>query len=81
MAVNFFPNREQMIKEIEQCVVLGKLDVLQCFCNSCVYKALGCESALMTQCLKCRVQQGITRISIATKKWKAVQDHEFLGVC
>ena len=79
MAVNFCPNREQMLKEIEQCVVLGKLDVLQCFCNSCVYKILG-ESALLTQCVKCRVQQGITKISNA-RKWTAVPDHEFLGVC
>ncbi len=79
MAVNFCPNREQMIKEIEQCVVLGKLDVLQCFCNSCVYKVLG-ESALLTQCLKCRVQQGITKISNA-RKWRVVPDREFQGVC
>jgi hypothetical protein len=79
MAVNFSPNRDQMIKEIEQCVVLGKLEMLQCLCNSCMYKVLG-ESVLLPQCLKCGVHHGIAKIAKAAK-WTAVPDHEFLGVC
>ena len=81
MAVNFRPNSDEMIKEIEQCIVLGKLDVLQCFCNSCVHKVLGCEGTPVSECLKCRVRQGIRRISNIAKKWTSVADHEFLGVC
>ncbi|HEY6012147.1 MAG TPA: hypothetical protein VIX18_11825 [Nitrospirota bacterium] len=69
-----------MIKEIEQCVALGKLDVLQCFCNSCAHKFLG-ESVLVTQCLKCRVQQGITRISNGLRWKSSTPDREFLAGC
>lgn len=79
MADNFCPNRDQMLKEIAQCVTSGKLDVLLSFCNCCVYKIFD-ESTLVSQCLKCSVQQGITKIS-NRRKWTAAPDYEFLGVC
>ena len=79
MAVNFCPNREQMIKEVERCVASAKLDVLLTFCKSCVYNIF-VESKLVAQCLKCSIQQGMMKISNA-KKLTTEPDTEFLGVC
>jgi hypothetical protein len=62
MAVNFFPHREQMLKEIEGCVASSKLDVLLGLCTCCVYKSYD-EGPFVSQCLKCSVQQGIMKIS------------------
>ena len=78
--INFYPNRLQMLQEIERCTASGNLDTLLSYCNSCAYKVLS-ETTLVSQCLKCRIQQGITKISNAKKKWTATPDHEFLGVC
>jgi len=77
--INFYPNRIQMLQEIERCTSSSNLETLLSYCNSCAYKVLS-ESTLVSQCLKCRIQQGITKISNA-KKWTATPDHEFLGVC
>jgi hypothetical protein len=79
MDFNFCPNRGHMLKETEQWTVSGTLDVLLSFCNSCVHKVLG-ESILMTQCLKCRVKQGIMKISNAGNCTQAA-DHESPGGC
>lgn len=79
MSVNFFPNREQMLKEIEGCVASSKLDVLLGLCTCCVYKSYD-EGPLVSQCLKCSVQQGIMKIS-NKKKLADAPDLEFLRVC
>jgi hypothetical protein len=79
MSVNFFPNREQMLKEIEGCVASSKLDVLLGLCTCCVYKSYD-EGPLVSQCLKCSVQQGIMKISNTMKLADAL-DLELLRVC
>jgi hypothetical protein len=79
MPVNFFPNREQMAKVIEQCVASENDEVLLCFCNSCEYKMRD-ENTLVTQCFKCSVQQGIMEITNANR-WPLLQDREFVGAC
>jgi hypothetical protein len=79
MAINFHPDAEQMIKEVEECTLSGDLVALLYFCNICVHKIFD-RGAAMSRCIKCSVQQGITRIS---KKdyWPDDGDGEFLGVC
>lgn len=77
--VNFCPNKEQMVKEIEQFVASRRLDVLVSLCTCCVNKIFD-ESTLVTQCLKCSVQQGIAKIS-KKMTWTEIPDSEFLGVC
>ncbi len=62
MSVNFFPNRERMLKEIERCIASSKLDMLLDLCSCCVYNSYD-EGPLVSQCLKCSVQQGIMKIS------------------
>ncbi len=79
MVDNFYPNRNQMLKEIARCIKSGKLDVLLSFCNCCVHKMFN-DSTLVTQCLKCSIHQGITNMSDKTN-WTAAPDHEFLGAC
>ncbi len=79
MDFNFCPNRGHLLKETEQWTVSGTLDVLLNFCNSCVHKVLG-ESILMTQCLKCRVKQGIIKIS-DSGNCTAAPDHDLPGEC
>ncbi len=79
MPVNFCPNREQMVKEVEECIESSKLDVLMSLCTCCVYKIFD-ESTLVSQCMRCSVQQGISKIS-GKNKWTASPDMEFLGVC
>ena len=79
MSVNFFPNREQMLREIEGCVTSSKLDVLLGLCTCCVYKSYD-EGPLVSQCLKCSVQQGIMKISNTMKLADAL-DFELLRVC
>ncbi len=78
MSVNFFPNREQMLKEIEGCVVSSKLDVLLGLWTCCLYKSYD-EGPLVSQCLKCSVKKGIMKISNKMKLADA-RDLEFLGV-
>lgn len=79
MTVNFCPNREQMLKEIAECIASGKLEVLTSLCTCCVYKIFD-ESTLVSQCMRCGVQQGIAKIS-RRNKWTATPDMEYLGVC
>lgn len=78
MSVNFFPNREQMLKEIEGCVASSKLDVLLGLCTCCLYRSHD-EGPLVSQCLKCSVQQGIMKISNTMKMADAL-DLEVLRV-
>jgi len=78
MSVNFFPNRERMLKEIERCIASSKLDMLLGLCTCCVYSSYD-EGPLVSQCLKCSVQQGIMKIS--DKRASSGASHlEFLRV-
>ncbi len=79
MTVNFCPNREQMVKEVAECIESSRLDVLLSLCTCCVYKIFD-ENTLVSQCLRCSVQHGIAKIS-GKKKWIPSPDLEFLGVC
>jgi hypothetical protein len=81
MSVNFYPNREKMIKEVEQCAASGMLEVLQSLCKCCVYKILD-ESILVSECHRCRVRQGISEIETKGITWtQGTADLDFLGVC
>ena len=60
MAINFYMNREQLTKEIEQWVKSSNLDVMLSFCRCCI-NSIYEESTLVTECLKCSIQQVITK--------------------
>ncbi len=79
MAINFYLNREQLVKEIEQWVASSNLDAMLGFCRCCV-NSLYEESTLVNECLKCSIQQGITKMS-NNRKEAYTRDLEFLGVC
>lgn len=79
MTVNFFPNREQMKREVDLCVASCMLDVLMGYCKCCVYKVFD-ENTLVSECRACSVRAGIEKILI-DKQWNAAPDLEFLGVC
>jgi hypothetical protein len=79
MSINFCPNRERMLAEVETYVQNNSLEVLKSFCACCAYVVF-LESTLVSECMKCRIHQGITKIANA-KKWTAIPDLEFLGVC
>ncbi len=38
MIVNFYPCRNRISKELEQCTSLQNLERLLSFCNSCIYR-------------------------------------------
>lgn len=78
MSINFLPLREQMIKEIERCISLSRLDTLLSFCNSCMYKLY--ESAITPECRACHVRQGATKIRNKARRMP-VEGEELLGVC
>lgn len=79
MAINFYPNRERLSKEIDECVVSRKREVLMSFCRCCIYNIFD-ESTIVTECFKCGIQHGIVKLSNALKRTDA-PDLEFLGVC
>ena len=62
MAINFYPNRKQMIREVDQCVASNMLDVLVFFCKCCIYKVFD-ESILVSDCHGCGVREGISHLS------------------
>jgi len=78
MSINFYPFREQLAKEVEQCIALGKLDTLLSFCNSCVFKMF--EKRIEPECQTCMIKHGIAR-AIQEKKAAYSDDKEVLGVC
>ena len=80
MAMNIFPNREKMVKEVELCTASGMLEVLQSLCKCCVYKILD-ESTLVSECHKCRVRQGISEIADKGRWVQGAADLDLLGVC
>ena len=79
MAINFYPNREQLSKEIEQSVATSSVDVLLGLCRCCVYNIFE-ESTIVTECLKCGIQLGILKVANKRKN-SALKDVEYLGVC
>jgi hypothetical protein len=78
MSVVFYPNRDQMSKEVELCVKLNRLETLLSFCNSCMFKIF--EFRFIRLCRACNVHHAITRVS---KKDNAPErdDAELLGIC
>ncbi len=79
MAINFYLDREQLASEIEKWIASSNLDVMLGLCRCCVnnfYK----ESTLVTECIKCSIQQGIKKMSDKSE-WTEILDVEFLGVC
>ncbi len=79
MTINFYPNREELSKEINQCVESRKLEVLLSFCRCCIYNIFD-ERTIVTECFKCGIQHGILKMSNALKGMDT-PDLEFLGVC
>ncbi len=79
MAINFYPNREQLSKEIDQCVASRNREMLLIFCRCCIYNIFE-ESTIVTECIKCGIQSGILKMSSALTGTDAT-DIEFLGVC
>ncbi len=79
MAINFYLDREQLSKEIDQWVASSNLDLMLGFCRCCVNRLYE-ESSLVAACLKCSIQQGIKKMS-NNREWTETQDIEFLGVC
>ena len=77
MAINFYMNREQLTKEIEQWVKSSNLDVMLSFCRCCI-NSIYEESTLVTECLKCSIQQGIAQMT-NNRKRNETPDLEFLG--
>lgn len=78
MSINFYPFREQLAKEIEQCITLGRMDTLISFCNSCVFKMFA--KRIEPECQTCMIKQGIVR-TIQEKKAEDSNNEEVLGVC
>jgi hypothetical protein len=78
MSVVFYPNRDQMSKEVELCVKLNRLETLLSFCNSCMFKIF--EFRFIRLCRACHVHQAIAKVS---KKENAhdTDDAELLGIC
>jgi hypothetical protein len=60
MSVNFYLDRKQMFKEVEQCILLDRLDTLMSFCNSCSFKVV--KNNRIPECNDCRVQRGIKAV-------------------
>lgn len=78
MNLSFLPNRETMRKEIEQWIVLRKLDTLMGVCNCCMYKAF--DFILTQECRTCTVRNGILSI-VEEKRRESRKEEEVLGVC
>jgi hypothetical protein len=79
MSISFFPNRNNLIKEVDQWIVLNKVDMLMSLCNCCLYKVFDMSHA----CRSCRVKRGIQRIAKQMEKdmRQPVEGEELLGVC
>lgn len=76
MSMSFLPSRDSMVKEVDQWIILQKLEMLIGLCNCCMYKVL----AAGRECRSCRVRFGIRRITEAQRR-EPVEGEELLGVC
>ena len=79
MSVNFYPSREKMSEEIKLCTTQKRLDTLQSFCGSCIYRIF--EENHVYVCHSCEVQQGKNKIVKSRTPREQVEDEEILGVC
>lgn len=82
MGISFFPSRNNMIKEVDQWIVLNKIDMLMSLCNCCLYKMFD----MAHECRSCRVRSGINRIAkqagpVLSKSEREPEGEELLGVC
>ena len=77
MSLAFFPSRENMMKEVQQWIVLRKLDMLQSLCNCCVYKTFDCT--MSRDCRSCNVRAGIH--TLVDDERTAVECDELLNIC
>ncbi len=80
MAINFYLDREQLAREIEKWIASSNLDLMLGLCRCCVNNLYKESSTLVTECLKCSIQQGIKKMS-ENIEWAETLDVEFLGVC
>ena len=78
MDLGFLPNKETMRKEIEQWVVLRKLDTLLGLCNCCMYKVF--DFILPQECRGCTVRNGILGV-VEAKRREERKNIDVLGVC
>lgn len=60
MNLNFAPKREDLDREVENCVNLSKLDTLDSFCNGCMNRRI--EPSTRSSCMTCTIQAGKERI-------------------
>ncbi len=61
MRVNFYPSREQVSKEIDQCIAVRNTDTLMSFCKSCISNVLTIR--FNSECQNCKVKDGLNQIS------------------
>ncbi len=78
MDLSFFPCRKNMLKVMQQWMVLNRQEVPLGLCNCCAYKVFGCTMA--HQCQSCHVRDGILRL-IRKEQGGPVEGEELLGVC
>jgi hypothetical protein len=76
MSVNFCPDRERMFKEVEQCIILDRLENLISFCNSCSLKDF--NGRPVPECRECKIQRGIKTVSKKKKGFERGPDGERL---
>lgn len=65
MRVNFYPSREQVSKEIDQCIAVRNTDTLLSFCKSCISNMLTLR--FNSECQNCKVKDGLNEISRIAK--------------
>ncbi len=80
MSVHFSRLREQMLKEIDRCVSLCRLDKLLSFCNSCIFRPHASMAASESKCSVCPVHRGMNKIMKGDRR-TTVKEDELLGVC
>jgi len=56
MNLNFAPRREDLEREVENCVSQNRLDTLNSLCNGCLNRIN--TSAVPASCLTCSIQIG-----------------------
>lgn len=78
MGLSFLPNRDKMCKQVEQWVVLEKMDTLLSVCECCVFKTY--DFILTQECRTCNVRKGILAIA-DEKNREARQVAELLQAC
>jgi hypothetical protein len=78
MDLSFLPDRQNMYKEVQQWIMLKKLDMLLGLCNCCTNKVFG--QMMARHCRTCHVRNGIVRLTRRETR-EPVESEELLGVC